>query len=310
MKNTYDSVALRVRQLLAALGLLLPGKIMYIGGSDTLPAPLSPEEEGELIARLRQGDNAVKNRLIEHNLRLVVYIARRFENTGINIEDLISIGTIGLIKAVDTYDPSKNIKLATYSSKCIENEILMYLRKTSSQKAELSIDEPLNTDWDGNELLLSDVLGTDSDLVMRPIEADVDRQLLQQALSQLSDRERYIITMRFGLAGARERTQKEVADQLGISQSYISRLEKRIIARMKKEILKRMSWSSDAAGETAGFRAASIGLQEKNGSPERDVTSLKNMTGCPVRPVMFSVKYAYLDRNGFRLLKKLTTWVA
>ena len=240
MKNTYDSVALRVRQLLAALGLLLPGKIMYIGGSDTLPAPLSREEEGELIARLRQGDNAVKNRLIEHNLRLVVYIARRFENTGINIEDLISIGTIGLIKAVDTYDPSKNIKLATYSSKCIENEILMYLRKTSSQKAELSIDEPLNTDWDGNELLLSDVLGTDSDLVMRPIEADVDRQLLQLALSQLSDRERYIITMRFGLAGARERTQKEVADQLGISQSYISRLEKRIIARMKKEILKLM----------------------------------------------------------------------
>ena len=240
MKNTYDSVALRVRQLLAALGLLLPGKIMYIGGSDTLPAPLSREEEGELIARLRQGDNAVKNRLIEHNLRLVVYIARRFENTGINIEDLISIGTIGLIKAVDTYDPSKNIKLATYSSKCIENEILMYLRKTSSQKAELSIDEPLNTDWDGNELLLSDVLGTDSDLVMRPIEADVDRQLLQQALAQLSDRERYIITMRFGLAGARERTQKEVADQLGISQSYISRLEKRIIARMKKEILKLM----------------------------------------------------------------------
>ncbi len=240
MKNTYDSVALRVRQLLAALGLLLPGKIMYIGGSDTLPAPLSREEEGELIARLQQGDNAVKNRLIEHNLRLVVYIARRFENTGINIEDLISIGTIGLIKAVDTYDPSKNIKLATYSSKCIENEILMYLRKTSSQKAELSIDEPLNTDWDGNELLLSDVLGTDSDLVMRPIEADVDRQLLQQALAQLSDRERYIITMRFGLAGARERTQKEVADQLGISQSYISRLEKRIIARMKKEILKLM----------------------------------------------------------------------
>ncbi len=240
MKNTYDSVALRVRQLLAALGLVLPGKIMYIGGSDTLPAPLSREEERELIARLRQGDNEVKNRLIEHNLRLVVYIARRFENTGINIEDLISIGTIGLIKAVDTYDPSKNIKLATYSSKCIENEILMYLRKTSSQKAELSIDEPLNTDWDGNELLLSDVLGTDSDLVMRPIEADVDRQLLQQALARLSDRERYIITMRFGLAGTRERTQKEVADQLGISQSYISRLEKRIIARMKKEILRLM----------------------------------------------------------------------
>ena len=240
MKNTYDSVARYVQQLLVALELVLPGKIMYIGGSDTLPAPLSREEEGELIARLQQGDSVVKNRLIEHNLRLVVYIARRFENTGINIEDLISIGTIGLIKAVDTYDPSKNIKLATYSSKCIENEILMYLRKTAGQKAELSIDEPLNTDWDGNELLLSDVLGTDSDLVMRPIEADVDRQLLRQALERLSDRERYIITMRFGLAGRRERTQKEVADQLGISQSYISRLEKRIIARMKKEILKLM----------------------------------------------------------------------
>ena len=240
MKNTYDSIARYVQQLLVALELVLPGKIMYIGGSDTLPAPLSREEEGELIARLHQGDGAVKNRLIEHNLRLVVYIARRFENTGINIEDLISIGTIGLIKAVDTYDPSKNIKLATYSSKCIENEILMYLRKTACQKAELSIDEPLNTDWDGNELLLSDVLGTDSDLVMRPIEADVDRQLLRQALERLSDRERYIITMRFGLAGRRERTQKEVADQLGISQSYISRLEKRIIARMKKEILKLM----------------------------------------------------------------------
>lgn len=229
-----------LQRLLSRLGLALPGKVMYIGGSDTLPTPLSREEEAQLIACLEQGGLAVKNQLIERNLRLVVYIARRFENTGINIEDLISIGTIGLIKAVDTYKPEKSIKLATYSSKCIENEILMYLRKTASQKAELSIDEPLNTDWDGNELLLSDVLGTDSDLVMRPIEADVDRQLLSQALSRLSQRERHIITLRFGLDGKPERTQKEVADGLGISQSYISRLEKRIIARLKKEILKMM----------------------------------------------------------------------
>ena len=230
----------RLRCLLVRLGLALPGKVMYIGGSDTLPAPLTREEEAQLIARLNGADRSVKNRLIEHNLRLVVYIARRFENTGINIEDLISIGTIGLIKAVDTYKPEKSIKLATYSSKCIENEILMHLRKTASQKAELSIDEPLNTDWDGNELLLSDVLGTESDLVMRPIEADVDRQLLAQALSRLTERERHIITLRFGLDGRAERTQKEVADDLGISQSYISRLEKRIIARLKKEILKMM----------------------------------------------------------------------
>ena len=229
-----------IRRILAGLGFAVPGKVMYIGGSDTLPTPLTREEEACLIARLEQGDTSVKNQLIERNLRLVVYIARRFENTGINIEDLISIGTIGLIKAVDTYNPAKSIKLATYSSKCIENEILMHLRKTAAQKAELSIDEPLNTDWDGNELLLSDVLGTESDLVMRPIEADVDRQLLHQALDRLNDRERYIISLRFGLSGGRECTQKEVADRLGISQSYISRLEKRIIARMKKEILKLM----------------------------------------------------------------------
>ena len=229
-----------LRRFLARLGLAVPGKVMYIGGSDTLPTPLTREEEAQLIQRLEQGDMSVKNQLIERNLRLVVYIARRFENTGINIEDLISIGTIGLIKAVDTYKPAKSIKLATYSSKCIENEILMYLRKTAAQKSELSIDEPLNTDWDGNELLLSDVLGTDSDLVMRPIEADVDRQLLTQALEKLSRRERHIITLRFGLDGRPERTQKEVADDLGISQSYISRLEKRIIARLKKEILKMM----------------------------------------------------------------------
>lgn len=228
----------RVQVFLARFGIGLPGKVMYIGGSDVLPPPLSREEEAALIARLEEGDPAVTRQLIERNLRLVVYIARRFENTGINIEDLISIGTIGLIKAVGTYQPAKNIKLATYASRCIENEILMHLRKTAAQKNEISFDEPLNTDWDGNELLLSDILGTDNDLVMRPIEADVDRKLLAGALEKLSERERTIITMRFGLGGRREHTQKEVADQLGISQSYISRLEKRIIARLKREILK------------------------------------------------------------------------
>ncbi len=226
--------------LLERLGLASPEKVMYIGGSDTLPAPLSREEESRLIGLLSQGDEGARNVLIERNLRLVVYIARRFENTGINIEDLISIGTIGLIKAVGTYQPAKSIKLATYASRCIENEILMYLRKTSSQKTELSFDEPLNTDWDGNELLLSDILGTDEDLVVQPLEADVDRQLLRQAMERLDDRERHIITLRFGLDGRRECTQKEVADQLGISQSYISRLEKRIIARLKKEIVRMM----------------------------------------------------------------------
>ena len=182
MKNGWKA---RVLALLERLGLWSPGKVMYIGGSDTLPTPLSREEEGELMERLQQGDQRARQTLIEHNLRLVVYIARRFENTGINIEDLISIGTIGLIKAVGTYQPARSIKLATYASRCIENEILMYLRKTSSQKTELSFDEPLNTDWDGNELLLSDILGTDGDLVMRPIEADVDRQLLRQALEMM-----------------------------------------------------------------------------------------------------------------------------
>ena len=211
---------------------------MYIGGSDTLPPPLSKEEEAELIARLPDQDEEVRAQLIERNLRLVVYIARRFENTGVGIEDLISIGTIGLIKAVGTYQPAKNIKLATYASRCIENEILMYLRKTAGRKGEISFDEPLNTDWDGNELLLSDVLGTEGDIVMKPIEEDVDRKLLMDAVSKLEPRERVIITMRFGLDGRPERTQKEVADLLGISQSYISRLEKRIIARLKREILK------------------------------------------------------------------------
>ena len=190
----------KIQVFLAKLGLYLPGKIMYIGGSDVLPSPLQREEEARFIARLSEGDEEAKATLIEHNLRLVVYIARRFENTGVGLEDLISIGTIGLIKAVSTYQPAKNIKLATYASRCIENEILMHLRKTANQKSEVSFDEPLNTDWDGNELLLSDILGTESDLVMKPIEEDVDRQLLSQALSHLEPREKEIITLRFGLA--------------------------------------------------------------------------------------------------------------
>ena len=230
---------MKIREIFSyILRLLRRGEVHYIGGSLTLPPPLSEEEEEKYIARLDENNKDVKNILIEHNLRLVVYISKRFENTGINIEDLISIGTIGLIKAVNTFNSGKKIKLATYASRCIENEILMYLRKISSQRTEVSFDEPLNTDWDGKELLLSDVLGTEGDVVMRPIEEDVDRQLLQTAVSHLSPRERDIITMRFGLGGAKELTQKEVADRLGISQSYISRLEKRIIQRLKKEILR------------------------------------------------------------------------
>ena len=225
----------KLRRLLIRLGLWPSAGIHYIGGSDTLPPPLTREREAELLSNM---DEAARQELIEHNLRLVVYIARRFENTGINIEDLISIGTIGLIKAVETYRTDKNIKLATYASRCIENEILMYLRKNASRRGEVSFDEPLNTDWDGNELLLSDVLGTDEDVVMRPIEEDVDRSLLAQAINTLSPREKEIITLRFGLGGGKEQTQKEVADRLGISQSYISRLEKRIISRLKKEILR------------------------------------------------------------------------
>ena len=228
-------ILMKLRRLLIRLGLWPEAGVHYIGGSDTLPPPLSREREAELLANM---DEAARQELIEHNLRLVVYIARRFENTGINIEDLISIGTIGLIKAVGTYRTDKNIKLATYASRCIENEILMYLRKNANRKGEVSFDEPLNTDWDGNELLLSDVLGTDEDVVMRPIEEDVDRTLLAQAISTLSPREKEIITLRFGLGGGKEQTQKEVADRLGISQSYISRLEKRIISRLKKEILR------------------------------------------------------------------------
>ena len=232
---------MNLKQLLMLLGLVRPEKILYIGGSDILPPPLPPEEERALIARLAEGDEQARQTLIERNLRLVVYIARRFENTGINIEDLISIGTIGLIKAVNTYRSDKNIKLATYASRCIENEILMHLRKTAPQKSEVSFDEPLNTDWDGNELLLSDILGTDEDLVLKPIEDDVDRQLLMDAVDKLTARERTIITLRFGLGGREEKTQKEVADRMGISQSYISRLEKRILLRLRREMQKIMA---------------------------------------------------------------------
>ena len=228
----------RICAWLARHGLLPRAGIFYIGGSDTLPPPLSREVEAEMLARLDEGDFEVRQILIEHNLRLVAYIARRFDNTGINIEDLISIGTIGLIKAINTFRADKNIKLATYASRCIENEILMFLRKNSSQRTEVSFDEPLNTDWDGKELLLSDVLGTEGDVVLRPIEADADRKLLSDAVGMLSQRERAIITMRFGLWGQKELTQKEVADRLGISQSYISRLEKRIILRLRREIVK------------------------------------------------------------------------
>jgi len=225
-----------IRKLLQRLNLLLPESIHYIGGSDTLPAPLAREDEAEAIARLVTGDEGAKKLLIEHNLRLVVYIARRFENTGINIEDLISIGTIGLIKAINTFDPEKKIKLATYASRCIENEILMHLRKASSRRTEVSFDEPLNVDWDGNELLLSDILGTEPDVIMRPLEDAAEKEILNAAIEKLSEREREILVMRFGLGGAKERTQKEVADLMGISQSYISRLEKRIIGRLKRDI--------------------------------------------------------------------------
>lgn len=210
----------------------------YINGPETLPPPLTKEEEARVMDNIRSGAPGAREPLITHNLRLVVYIAKKFESPGAGVEDLISIGTIGLIKAVNTFSLERNIKLATYASRCIENEILMYLRKSSQLRNEISIDDPLNVDWDGNELLLSDVLGTDADIVMRPIEEDVDRSLLSAAIASLSPREKQIITMRFGLGGTREQTQKEVADQLGISQSYISRLEKRIISRLKKEILR------------------------------------------------------------------------
>ncbi len=215
--------------------------LYYIGGADVLPPPLKGEQERQALEALDRGEEAAKQLLIERNLRLVVFIARRFENTGINMEDLISIGTIGLIKAIGTYRTDKNIKLATYASRCIENEILMHIRKISNQKTEVSLDEPINMDYDGNELLLSDILGTDEDMILRPLEDDVDLCLLRQAVKELPSRERQIVMMRFGLEGTQELTQKEVAAKLGISQSYISRLEKRIMLRLRKEILRQTS---------------------------------------------------------------------
>ena len=214
-------------------------EVFYINGPDVLPMPLTQEEESEILSRLHE-DEGLKNVLVEHNLRLVVYIAKKFDNTGIGIEDLISIGSVGLMKAINTFQPDKNIKLATYASRCIENEILMYIRKNNSQKKEISIYEPLNVDWDGNELLLSDVLGSDSDIVCRRIEEDEERKLVRKSVAALNKRERTIIELRFGLNGGKERTQKEVADMLGISQSYISRLEKKIMDRLRLEMAEKI----------------------------------------------------------------------
>lgn len=215
---------------------LFTGKVFYVNGSDTLPPPLTRQEEAEVFMKLEANAPAARKYLIEHNLRLVVYIAKKFESSGVGIEDLVSIGTIGLIKAVNTFCPTKNIKLATYASRCIENEILMFLRKSSQYRNELSIDEPLNIDYDGNELLLSDVLGTDEDIVNKGIETEAEREILRNAVSELSEREREIMEMRFGLVDGKEKTQKEVADSIGISQSYISRLEKKIIKKLKVKI--------------------------------------------------------------------------
>ncbi len=239
MKFTFFKSKLILRywyiRILKKLG-IAEEAIYYIGGSEALPPPLTNDEENYLIDKLRNDESTVRTILIERNLRLVVYIARKFENTGVGVEDLISIGTIGLIKAVNTFNPEKNIKLATYASRCIENEILMYLRRNNKVRMEVSFDEPLNIDWDGNELLLSDILGTDNDTIYRFLEEEVDKDLLRLALGKLSKRERKIMELRFGLTSGQEKTQKEVADILGISQSYISRLEKRIIVRLKKEI--------------------------------------------------------------------------
>ena len=232
---------MNLRKLLSLLGLTREQDIFYIGGSDILPPPLKGAQEQAALEALERGDEAAKQTLVEHNLRLVVYIARRFENTGLNIEDLISIGTIGLMKAIGTYRLEKKIKLATYASRCIENEILMYIRKTANQKTEISLDEPINMDCDGNELLLSDILGTDEDAISRPLEEDVDKKVLRQALETLPPREQEIVFLRFGLEGRKELTQKEVAQAMGISQSYISRLEKRILQRLRKEFLRQTS---------------------------------------------------------------------
>ena len=232
---------MNLRKLLSILGLVHEQDIFYIGGSDILPPPLKGAQEQAALEALELGDERAKQTLVEHNLRLVVYIARRFENTGINIEDLISIGTIGLMKAIGTYRLEKKIKLATYASRCIENEILMYIRKTANQKTEISLDEPINMDGEGNELLLADMLGTDEDAISRPLEEDVDKKVLRQALETLPPREQEIVFLRFGLEGRRELTQKEVAQAMGISQSYISRLEKRILQRLRKEFLRQTS---------------------------------------------------------------------
>ena len=228
----------RLTAFLVRIGFLPEGTVHYIGGADVLPPPLKGAEELAALEAMESGDEQAKQLLIERNLRLVVFIARRFENTGVNLEDLISIGTIGLIKAVGTYRRDKNIKLATYASRCIENEILMHIRKISGQKVEVSLDEPINMDYDGNELLLSDILGTEEDMILKPLEDDVDLKLLRQAIRELPPREREIITMRYGLEGRQELTQKEVAQKMGISQSYISRLEKKIMLRLKKELLR------------------------------------------------------------------------
>lgn len=234
--NTISTIPQLIRRFVISFSDSEP--IHYINGPSTLPPPLSSQEEKQLIIELSQGSKEAKEQLIERNLRLVVYIAKKFENTGICVEDLISIGTIGLIKSINTFKADKNIKLATYSSRCIENEILMYLRKNSNRRAEISIDEPLNVDWDGNELLLSDILGTDNDIICQNMESEVDKQLLQIALGRLNKREQRIMELRFGVKTGISKTQKEVADLLGISQSYISRLEKRIIARLRREISK------------------------------------------------------------------------
>lgn len=225
-----------IEKVRAFLQKYLKGEVFYVNGSDTLPPPLTRQEEEEVFSRLMLHDTSARNCLIEHNLRLVVYIAKKFESTGIGIEDLVSIGTIGLIKAVNTFCPTKNIKLATYASRCIENEILMFLRKSSQYRNDLSIDEPLNIDYDGNELLLSDILGTDDDIVSKGIETEAERDILRSAVSELGKREREIMEMRFGLIDGKEKTQKEVADCIGISQSYISRLEKKIIKKLRVKI--------------------------------------------------------------------------
>ena len=231
----------RLLEFLKKIGLIPQNEIYYIGGTDILPPPLKGQDEADALEALERGEDQAKHLLIERNLRLVVYIARRFENTGVNLEDLISIGTIGLIKAIGTYRREKNIKLATYASRCIENEILMHIRKIAGQKAEVSLDEPINMDYDGNELLLSDILGTDEDMILRPLEDDVDLCVLRQALAELPKREREIILMRYGLDGHQELTQKEVAQKLGISQSYISRLEKRIMLKLRRELIRQTS---------------------------------------------------------------------